>query len=151
MTRRAASCPSSTLTRRSVTGTARRLEVGGRTPLAKGSNFGHGTAKACHEAGVRWQGHESCGSRILGHPSDGRSVGLALPQGVRADNPTEPFQPLALSKQSAVRALKSVSVTRPFWAPWAARCNRPIAPGSSQQRMAVTASEQLPSYASALR
>jgi len=64
-------------------------------------------------AGVRWQGHESCGSRILGHPPDGRSVGLGDPQVARADNPTEPFQPLALSKQPAVKALKSVSVTRP--------------------------------------
>lgn len=36
---------------RSVTGTARRLEVGGRTPLARDSNFGRRTAKACHETG----------------------------------------------------------------------------------------------------
>jgi len=43
----------------------------------------------------------------------GRSVELAHPQVARADNPTEPFQPFALSKQPAVKALKSVSVTRP--------------------------------------
>jgi hypothetical protein len=62
-----------------------------------------------------WQSQESGRSRIVGHPSDGRSVGLADPQAARADNPTEPFQSLAPSKQPAAQALKSVCVTRPHW------------------------------------
>jgi len=53
-------------------------------------------------------------SRIVGHRSDGGSVGLSHPQAARTDNPTEPFQPLAPSKQSAGQALYSVFVTRPI-------------------------------------
>jgi hypothetical protein len=49
-------------------------------------------------------------------PSDGGSAGQAHPQAARAGNPMEPLQPFALSKQSAIKALKSVSVTRPIWA-----------------------------------
>ena len=71
-------------------------------------------------AGVRWQGQESGSSRIMGHPSDSRCVGLAHPRAARADNPTGPFQPLASSKHSAVQARKSVSVTRPIWTVWIA-------------------------------
>ena len=57
------------------------------------------------------------GTRALsGIPSDGGSIGLAHLKAARAGNPTEPLQPLALSKQSAIKALKSVSVTRPIWA-----------------------------------
>jgi hypothetical protein len=71
------------------------------------------TSYITRSTGVRWQSQESCRSRIVGHPSDGRSVGLADPQAARADNRTEPFRPLAPSKQPAAQALKSVSVTRP--------------------------------------
>jgi hypothetical protein len=53
---------------------------------------------------------------MMGHPSDGGSVGLEHPQAARAGNPTEPLQPLALSNHLAVPARKSVSVTRPIWA-----------------------------------
>ena len=70
-----------------------------------GSRWGSNGIRA---AALRRGEQESCGSRILGHPSDGRSVGLGDPQVARAGNPTEPFQPLALSKQPAVKALKSV-------------------------------------------
>src|SRR5665213_2139737 len=55
-------------------------------------------------------------SRIMGHPSDGGSVGLSHPQAARTDNPKEPFQPLAPSKQATVQPLYSVSVTLPIGA-----------------------------------
>jgi hypothetical protein len=48
------------------------------------------TSYITRSTGVRWQSQESCRSRIVGHPSDGRSVGLADPQAARADNRTEP-------------------------------------------------------------
>jgi hypothetical protein len=38
---------------------------------------------------------------------------LGDPQVARPDNPTEPFQQIALSEQPDVRALKGVSLTRP--------------------------------------
>jgi hypothetical protein len=40
-----------------------------------------------HRSGVRWQGQESCRPNIVGHPSDGRSVGLADSQASRAGQP----------------------------------------------------------------
>ena len=51
-------------------------------------------------------------------PSDGGFVGLAHPQYARADILTQPFQALALGKQPAVHALKSVFGTRPIWTLW---------------------------------
>jgi hypothetical protein len=52
--------------------------------------------------GVRWQGHESCGPRILGHPWHGRSVGLGEPQVGRADK-SDGTIPTARTEQAAGR------------------------------------------------